>query len=306
MTRFKSISLFVIIILNCKTNLLAEEAAEESRGHKFKVGVIAALSGPSSVFGLTAKNAIELADEINDRDDKVHFIFEDDQFSNKNTVSAVHKLIDKDHVDSVIVWGSPTALAINDIVESKKMPTIAVSLVEKVSLDKKFVMRLWVSSEQMTNKILEEIDQNYKYKNIALVLTNNDAQLRMVELFKKGYLKDNNKIVYEEILDKDNLDVNSVIIKIKRSKPDAVYQLNFGHQISLIAKKLRQFEYAGPIFGAHNFDDKIEIKNSEGALKGSWYVSYIEDNNSPITKAYREKYGIEPGRYILGVVATLR
>jgi len=56
-------------------------------------GAVLPLSGPMAAVGVSIMNSIILADRQLDHAGRIQFVFEDDQFAPKNTVSAVTKLI---------------------------------------------------------------------------------------------------------------------------------------------------------------------------------------------------------------------
>ena len=145
------------------------------------IGVVVPLSGLAVASGQTIKNSIQLALEESSNP-TVKFLFEDDQFEPKNTVTAVRKLIEIDHVDGLIVWGTPTALAVNGIAEKAKVPLIAFSLLDKVVEDKKFVLKHWLPSSAISAGVASEVVKRH-ITTVSLVVQSNDAMLKLKDDF---------------------------------------------------------------------------------------------------------------------------
>ena len=97
----------------------------------YRIGVVLPLTAGPVFSGEVIKNSILLAKKRFDLDDCVQFLFEDDQFQPKNTVTAVSRLIETEKVDGVIVYGTPTALAVNERLEREKIPMIALSILDQ-------------------------------------------------------------------------------------------------------------------------------------------------------------------------------
>ena len=78
----------------------------------------------------------------------------------------------------------------------------------------------------------------------------------------------------------------TILAKIKATKDlDAVLPVLVPGQIGIFARQLRQLGVLLPIFGFEFFEDPNEVKSSDGALVGQWYV-----NNGAATKEFTERY----------------
>lgn len=255
-----------------------------------KIGVVAPLTGSASSSGTTIRNSILLAQESFDPSGSVKFIFEDDQLQPKQTVTAVNKLLQSDKVDGLIVFGSPTALAVNSIAESRKVPMLAFSIVERVVEGFKYVVKHWVSARALNDAVVKEVGKR-GYKRIAVAATINDAMLLLKQLFSESVPK---LIVIEAEANRDEADMRAIALRIISKSPDAVYNLFWAPQPSLFAKTLREQGYKGPIFGVHNLEDPNEIANAKGALEGAWLVTGDDSAAGPYLEAYTKRFGIPP------------
>ena len=89
-----------LLLLICFLLLPYSSYASDQNGavchKKLKVGVSLPLSGGMVASGEAVKNSILLAKTKYDKAQCVEFLFEDDQFQAKNTVTAVQKLLNID------------------------------------------------------------------------------------------------------------------------------------------------------------------------------------------------------------------
>lgn len=254
------------------------------------VGVVAPLSGAFSSVGESIKNSVILASQKYDSDGRVKFLFEDDQMAPKNTVNAVTKLIEVDKVNALVVFGTPTSLAVNSIAESRQTPMVALSILDKVNAGKRFVFRHWVKAGILNDLILDGFKQR-KYKNVAVVTTVNDAALDLRDRFRTSGIAN---ILIDEEFDRQDVDFRAVIAKLRAKNPDSVYVLLWPPQLGIFVKQLREGGFSGDIFGYSNFEDPKEVEASGGKLVGGWYASGDDRNASAYYKDYEATYKAYP------------
>lgn len=251
-----------------------------------RIGVVCPLTGSAATSGVTLKNSIAMAREKFDPDGSVEFIFEDDQLSPKNTVAAVNKLVTLDKVDGLLVFGSPTSLAVNSIAEAHHTPMIALSIVDRVVAGFSFVVKLWVPARAENDLVVAEVKRR-GYQRIAVVATTNDAMLTLKQLAVQSLPE---RIVSSEDVNREEADLRSVALRVLAKSPDAVYNLMWAPQPGLLAKTLRSLGYRGQIFGVHNLEDPSEIVNSGGSLDGSWMATSDDSAGTDFTSEYRQRF----------------
>ena len=281
----KAFTIFLIILHILLVSALAE--------NKIKIGVSLALSGNLAIWGSALKNGIVLADETLDTSDKVEFIFEDDAFIAKNTVTAVRKLIEKDQVDALMVFGSGTSLAAGPIAEQKKIPMIAFATDPAVVKDKNYILKHLPSVKTETAAVVAEVNKR-NYSSLAIITTAQEGVLAL----KNEFLKHNKiPVVFnEEVLPAES-DFKSLAARITASKASAVYMLLLPPQGGSFARQLRETAFKGEIFAAHPTEDLKEVETSQGALLGGWLVSLNVIEDDSFTSKYIEKFKTTPANY---------
>lgn len=262
----------------------------DSWADALKIGVIAPFSGAAAASGETVRNSILLAQEKFDSQRTVNFVFEDDQLQPKNTVVSVEKLIAQDRVNGLIVFGSPTSLAVSSIAEKNKVPMVALSIVDKVVAGKSYVFKHWVASRAENELVVAEV-QRRGYTRVAVVASTNDAMLALREHFIASKIAD---IVYSEDFSRDETDFRTAVAKIRIANPDAVYNLLWSPQASLFARALRDGGVIVPMFGVHNLEDPSQIEASGGALNGAWFVTGDDSLAAEYYRDYKARFGAAP------------
>lgn len=255
-----------------------------------KFGLIGPLSGPLANIGRTVEQSAHLADEEFDKNAEVEFLFEDDQFNPRHTVTAFQKLVTVDKVAAVTCFGSSTCLSIADTAERMKVPLFAVGISDKLTAGRRFVFRHFPTARDQDAAIREEITRR-QYNSIAVLAHTQDAMLNLRDLMA---LEPPTKVVLsQEILPGDS-DQRALALRIKSLNPAAVYLLVLPPQLSAIAKQLRDIGYPGEFFGGAQVQQASELTAAQGALERIWFATADDTPSTAFIKRYEERYGEEP------------
>ncbi len=269
----------LVLLLLC----LKDATALES---KSRVGVSIALSGPLGIIGTTMKNAIILAQDDFDSDKSVLFIFEDDAFQPKNTVSIVNKFISTDRVDVVVVFGATTSLSVADITEKAKIPLVGITVLETLEKNRNYAVRFLSSTKDLGIKTAIEMKKR-GYQKIAMASSIQDATLTL-----RDHVVENGEfdiVVNDEFLPSD-LDFRSSILKMKSNNPDAIFLSLLPPQGSTFAKQLRESGFTGQIVGSLQMGSPSEIKLADSALNGTWIVTGDDRKIGDFVSRYKKRF----------------
>ena len=263
--------------------------AEPDKKETIKIGVITPLTGVLAASGISVKNSIQLADQIYDTENLVEFSFEDDALQPKNSVSIARKFI-AEHKDAIIIFGTPTSMAVAPITEQAKVPLLTITILDKVVKDRSFAFRHFVSWQEENRLVIEQAKVK-GYKRIAIVASANDATLAL----KDGFINQSGlQVVLAEDFIRDDFDFRSLITKVKANKPDAIYNLLFSPQASVFMKSLRESGSKVPVFAVHNVEDPSEIKAAGKAFEGIWYVTGDDSAGTFYRESYQKQYSVLP------------
>ncbi|HOF11796.1 MAG TPA: ABC transporter substrate-binding protein [Treponemataceae bacterium] len=270
-----------------------------------KIGGIFPLSGDVAVYGVEAKNGIELAIlEINAKGGvngkQLVLVSEDDEGSPEKTVNAFKKLTSKDKVKIVI--GSLTSgctAAITTLAQNQKILLIApAATMESITDAGNYVFRAcFIDPFQGTvggKFAAESLDSK---RAAVLYDTDNDYSVGLYENFKKSFVANGGSMVAEESYTTGDVDFNAQITKIKSANPDVVYLPDYYATVSLIAKQLRAQDIHTPIVGADGWGGLVDNAGDE-VLNGFYSDHYAADSTDDIVvsfvNAYKDRYKSTP------------
>ena len=278
-------ALLFVICLPCALAWSAPPCARH-----LKVGVVLPLTGGPVSSGEAVRNGILLAAERFDSGNCVEFIFEDDQLQPKMTVSAVQKLVETDRAGALIVYGTPTSLAVNAYTERSRIPLIALSILDKVVEGKNYVMKHWCTAERLHEAVSREVGKR-GYKTIAVVSTVNDAMLKLRDLMVQ---ERGPQIVLNEEFLKTDYDFRTIATRIREQRPAAVYVLLYPPQAAPFMKMLRESGFKGEAFGVHNLEDPAEVSASSGAMVGMWLANGDDSAGENYRADYEKRFSQKP------------
>jgi ABC-type branched-subunit amino acid transport system substrate-binding protein len=252
-----------------------------------RIGFIAGLSGPGSVYGIAPRNGLQLAAaEITGG--KLDLIIEDDQFSPKHTVAAFKKLVARDKAQIIFVVGSSMALAVAPLAERQALPLVALASDSRISSGRKHVIRAYSSGEDEGGFIWAEV-QRRKYQRIAFVFTTADYNRAVADGFKAA--AEGAAVTYFEEVLPTEMDFRAHVARIAKHKVDAVGLCLAPGQISTFARQLKSLTNSTQVFSCLTLDSKAEVQAAGGALGGAWYVT--SDVSPKFRLKYREMFGNE-------------
>ena len=257
---------------------------------KMNVGVILPLSGEVSSLGTAFRNGMTLALEELSEDERklINFIYEDDAFNSRNSISALKKLQSQNRIDVAISFGSGTSNALAPIVERDRVALIAIASDPKVVKDKKYVFNFWVTPEQEAEVMVPEAIRR-GYKKVARICAIHDGTFSAREALD---LVNENQIqfVVDEEYPPDAKDFRTYLTKIKARKDiDAILPLLFPGQISEFTKQARSLGITLPFFSFEFFEDANEVKNANGTLEGAWYVN-ADDASGDFVRKFKARF----------------
>lgn len=256
-----------------------------------RICVILPLSGDSQNLGNAFRNGVELAlaDLSMEQRQQLKIEYEDDGMDPKKTLSAFHKFLIAGKIDLLITYTSATSNAVAPLAEKNKITMLAIASDTDISKNRQYVFNFWVTPEEEARVTFAEV-QRRGYKNITQITTAHNGALAVRNAFNE--IKGQHSVNLSEEYPLDVKDFRTYITKLKALKPqpEAVMVALFPGQISVFARQLRDSGYQGEIFGWELFEDLDEVRASNGALIGSWYVN-ARDANADFNKKYTQKYG---------------
>lgn len=270
-----------------------------------KIGGIFPLSGDVAVYGLEARNGIELAiEEVNAaggvNGKQIVLLAEDDEGNPEKSVNAYTKLTTRDKTGIII--GSLTSgctMAMTERAQQQGVVLLApAATMEAITNAGDYIFRAcFIDPFQGTVGGIFAAETLGAKKAAVLYDNGNDYSVGLYENFALAFKGRGGELVAEESYGKGEVDFNAQLTKIKNAAPDIVYLPDYYSTVSLIAKQLREKGINTPIVGADGWDGLTENAGDE-VLNGFYSNHYAADSTDEkvqnFVAAYKNKFGSDP------------
>lgn len=250
---------------------------------EFRVGLILPLTGPATEYGLSMKNSIELARLDNPKNfEKISYLLEDSKNDAKTAVSAFQKLVLRDKIQLLYIWGVAPCAAVLPLADIHKVPTIAQCYDERASAGRKYVIRFMNKTEDYMRVLTAALKAEGK-ERIGVILSETPFIEEMFEGFQRA-LQNGQKIDLVGRFHLSETDMRVAVSKLKNSKNDSLAVLLALGQVAAFFRQAREQNLNLPAYGTISFESGTEIRSAEGALEGAKFAGNV------IRESYRDRY----------------
>lgn len=278
-----------------------QKSEEPKEGEVFKIGFLAAVTGPAAFLGEPERDAALMLQEQIDKQGgivdadgvrhKVEIIIYDTQGSGDEAIPLTKKLINDDKVVAIVGGTrSPVSVALVPIVQEAKIPYISMAsssqIVEPVS------ERYWVFKTPQSNKHTAPWQIRYvKDKGltkVASLYVNNAYGEDGRNALREAAEAAGTEIVLEETFEATDTDMTAQLTKIKASDAQALLITAIPPGASIITKQFRELGLDIPLVHNHGIGMKPFItlagpENAEGVVFpiGKLVAAKELDDNDP-------------------------
>lgn len=286
----------------------------EKSADSIKVGADLEMTGGSATYGISSKNAIELAfKEINEKGGvngkKLELVVADNKSEAAEATNAMQKLVSQDKVVAVIGPNLSSSViaasAINngskvlDITPMGTNPNITVD--PATGKTKEFNYRTCFIDPFQGTVMATFAKDSLNVQNAAVLIDNSsDYAKGLAQFFKENFVGGGGTITAQESYLQKDTDFKATLTKIKASNPDFLYVPGYYQEVGLIVKQARELGMTMPIAGGDGWDSaKLPEIAGAAALNNTYFSSlYSPDDASDINKnfvaAYEKAYGQKP------------
>lgn len=286
----------------------------EKKADTIKVGANLEMTGGSASYGISSKNAIELAfKEINEKGGingkQLELVVADNKSEAAEATNAMQKLVSQDNVVAVIGPNlSSSVIAASAINNSAKVLDIApmatnpyVTVDQASGKTKDFNYRTCFIDPFQGTVMAKFATAELGVGNAAVLIDNSsDYAKGLAQFFKENFVKEGGAVTAEESYLQKDTDFKATLTKIKATNPDFLYVPGYYQEVGLIVKQARELGMNMPIAGGDGWDSAKmpEIAGAE-ALNNTYFSSlYSPEDSSDINKnfvaAYEKAYGQKP------------
>lgn len=286
----------------------------EKKADTIKVGANLEMTGGSASYGISSKNAIELAfKEINEKGGingkQLELVVADNKSEAAEATNAMQKLVSQDNVVAVIGPNlSSSVIAASAINNSAKVLDIApmatnpyVTVDQGSGKTKDFNYRTCFIDPFQGTVMAKFATAELGVGNAAILIDNSsDYAKGLAQFFKENFVKEGGAVTAEESYLQKDTDFKATLTKIKATNPDFLYVPGYYQEVGLIVKQARELGMNMPIAGGDGWDSaKMPEIAGAAALNNTYFSSlYSPEDSSDINKnfvaAYEKAYGQKP------------
>lgn len=306
--------LTALVLGTVLAGLAAGCGGSEKKADTIKVGANLEMTGGSASYGISSKNAIELAfKEINEKGGingkQLELVVADNKSEAAEATNAMQKLVSQDNVVAVIGPNlSSSVIAASAINNSAKVLDIApmatnpyVTVDQASGKTKDFNYRTCFIDPFQGTVMAKFATAELGVGNAAILIDNSsDYAKGLAQFFKENFVKEGGAVTAEESYLQKDTDFKATLTKIKATNPDFLYVPGYYQEVGLIVKQARELGMNMPIAGGDGWDSaKMPEIAGAAALNNTYFSSlYSPEDSSDINKnfvaAYEKAYGQKP------------
>ena len=289
-------------------SVVAPGLAFAQSSEPFRLGLLAAKTGPLASGGIDMDLALNMF--LKDRNDtlagrKIELIVADTAGVPATARTKAQELVEKNNIDCLIgPLAAFEALAINDYVVQKGIPTLGVAAAEDMTQRQAnpWFVRLTATAAQCAYPLAEYAAKDLGYKKIVTMADDFAYGHEMCAGFQRVFEDNGGKIIQKLFPPLTAPDYGSYVAQVKNA--DAIF---LGTAGSNGFRFLRQFiEYGlkdkiAVIGGMTALDESVLRNMGDEALSiltTSWYSAELDNEaNQAFAPAFRKRNKYDPGYY---------
>ncbi|NMA83084.1 MAG: ABC transporter substrate-binding protein [Epulopiscium sp.] len=300
--------MFSIIMIGLLIMSSLSGCASTKESDVIKIGASFALTGDVAVYGIAARNGVELAlkeqEEIgNVLGKKIQFVVEDNKGSEVDAANAFNKLVDREKID--VFLGSDisgTTLAIAELAAEKNIPMVTPTATAwDVTTKGDNIFRACYIDAFQGGMMGKFAATDLQGKTAAILYdVGSDFSEGNAEAFEENFVENGGTILSKQGYTKDDQDFKSILTNVKNQNPEVLFIPDYYEKVALITRQVHEVGIDAILLGVDGWDGVIEqAKDFPDAVDGAYFVNhYSADDPNPeiqrFVKKYKETYGELP------------
>jgi branched-chain amino acid transport system substrate-binding protein len=283
-------------------------AAHAQPARPVTLGYLLPLTGEFSQYGIRFRNSAEMALDSFNRANRlpapVRIIYEDTRSDAREATSVAQKFAD--NADIVAVLGdfsSSASMAAAQVFSRAQMPQLSqtASHPDFVGISP-FQFRN-ITTQAYEGPFVARWAAGNGVKRCAVICIQNDWGQSVAAGFNTAFQAGGGEITSTEYFNPGNREFRSVLTKIQRERPDAVYLGMFYEDGAAVLQQRRQLAMRMPFYATSSlYEPKlIELAGAQAAEGLFLATSFMPTSDDPRIKAYVEeytrRYGNEPNSF---------
>ncbi|MCX7780057.1 MAG: ABC transporter substrate-binding protein [Negativicutes bacterium] len=302
---------WLIFVLAAVLLLAVAGCGGAAKDDAIKIGHAVALTGDSSMWGQSEKNALEMEiEKINAKGGvlgkKLQLIAYDTRADATEAVNVTKRLVSQDKVVAIIGPGqSGVAIAMSSVTEPGKVALVATTATNpKVTMDdktnkvRKYSFRTCFIDPFQGTVAAQFATKDLKAKTAAVIYdVGSDYSAWLGKYFITEFEKQGGKIIANEAFRSGELDYRAILGKVKQSNPDVLFIPTMQKEAALVMKQARDLGITAKFLGGDGWGSPDLITLGGSAVEGAYFVNLASLDDPDIQnfiKEYTAKYKQEP------------
>lgn len=276
-----------------------------------KIGFAAPLTGDNRIYGEGMRRAVQLAiDEANASDEvkkagiKFDLFAQDDAGDPKQAVNVANLIAGQSGVVGVVGhFNSGCSIPAAPVYNKAHLVMASVSSNPALTANGlPNVARLVAKDDAQGAAAGELVAEKLGLKKVAVVDDSTPYGQGLAAQFIKAYTAAGGTVVAEEHVNANEIDFNSLVLRIKAKSPEAVYFAGSINQGPPLTKQIKQAGLNVPLIGGDMIFSAEYITNAGAASEGDYATQLgLPLDQQPMGKEflakYKEAYNAEPEAY---------
>ncbi len=276
----------------------------------FTIGGIGPITGSAAAYGLSVKQAAEIAiKEINtaggvkvgDKTYQLALEFADDEAKADKAVTAYNYLMDK-NVNAIL--GAVTTDSCNAVkslsyADGILQITPSASGANCVEYDNAF--RLCFTDPLQGKTMGDVATKDLGYKKIAVIYnSSNDYSTGVKETFVETVKANGAEIVAEEAFNEGDVDFSTQLTSIKASGADAIFASVYYSEAAYITQQANDAGMKLPFLGSDGWDGILDKVTNPAIVEGAIFLSPFiatDPSAASFVNAYKADYNATPDQF---------
>ncbi len=275
-----------------------------------KIGQTVALTGDSSMWGQSEKNALEMEiAKINAKGGvlgkKIQLVAYDNRADATEAVNIAKRLVGEKVVAIIGPAQSGVAIATTSVTEPAKVPFIATTATNpKVTVDDKtgkvrnYAFRTCFIDPFQGTVAAQFAVKDLKAKTAAVIYdVGSDYSAWLGKYFIEEFQKQGGKIVANEAFRSGELDFRAILGKVKGFNPDVLFIPTMQKEAALVMKQAADLGIKAKFLGGDGWGSPDLVTLGGSAVEGSHFVNLASLDDPDIQsfiKEYKEKFKSDP------------
>lgn len=272
-----------------------------------KIGAFLSMTGATSAYGVSAANAIKMAESETNRAGGIKGAYveveiEDDHSNTDDVPGVVKHLINEHEVKALLAEPVSTrAMMAAPIAQERQIVMISPASVKpELTAHGNYIFRACFVSSTEGEAIAKFAKESLKAKTVAIILDpKNDYAVVLANFFVESFKSLGGQLISQQFYEANAKDLNAQMSAIKTAAPDIIFAPGFYTTAPLVAREVKRAGIKANLIGSDGWDSPELLKNDSKAFEGVYFANHFwigrDDRQvQQFVSNYRQLYNVDP------------